>query len=242
MKMKPGCGDMGGMKGQEVGSCQQRCPLCPCFQVGSGQGLNHLQLPAGAPRTAGCPGLEHLFLAVGKGCSRTTGGSPSDARGDGGQWGLACRLRRDRVGQPPPQEWGAPRELPAHVSSCLCWLSLPGAEPTLVLTSSFAVLAACWVTALLPCRAGSGVPGGCVLTTPPSAFPCLGTHEVAAIFPLRSKSLHFQPVLAVRVGGAVRGEGGLGAAGALGKTGAEGPYEMQGKAAGRPDPLLSTRL
>lgn len=143
---------------------------------------------------------------------------------------------------PPPQEWGAPRELPAHVSSCLCWLSLPGAEPTLVLTSSFAVLAACWVTALLPCRAGSGVPGGCVLTTPPSAFSCLGTHEVAAIFPLRSKSLHFQPVLAVRVGGAVRGEGGLGAAGALGKTGAEGPYEMQGKAAGRPDPLLSTRL
>lgn len=145
-------------------------------------------------------------------------------------------------GSPPPQEWGAPRELPAHVSSCLCWLSLPGAEPTLVLTSSFAVLAACWVTALLPCRAGSGVPGGCVLTTPPSAFSCLGTHEVAAIFPLRSKSLHFQPVLAVRVGGAVRGEGGLGAAGALGKTGAEGPYEMQGKAAGRPDPLLSTRL
>lgn len=153
MKMKPGCGDMGGMKGQEVGSCQRRCPLCPCFQVGSGQGLNHLQLPAGAPRTAGCPGLEHLFLAVGKGCSRTTGGSPSDARGDGGQRGLACRLRRDRVGQPPPPGVGSPQR---------------AASPRLLL-SLLAVLAWCRAHACLDLFLRGA---GCLLGDSLAAMPC----------------------------------------------------------------------
>lgn len=172
MKMKPGCGDMGGMKGQEVGSCQQRCPLCPCFQVGSGQGLNHLQLPAGAPRTAGCPGLEHLFLAVGKGCSRTTGGSPSDARGDGGQWGLACRLRRDRVGQPPPPGVGSPQR---------------AASPRLLL-SLLAVLAWCRAHACLDLFLRGA---GCLLGDSLAAMPCwqwgaggLCPHHPSLGFPL----------------------------------------------------------
>lgn len=227
------------MKGQEVGSCQRRCPLCPCFQVGSGQGLNHLQLPAGAPRTAQRWSI--FFWLLEKAArepqeeapamlGETAGSGVLPASCAGTEWGSAP------PGVRSPQGAASPRPL-LSLLAVLAWcrahacldLFLRGAG--CLLGDSLAAVP-CW-------QRGAG---GCVLTTHPSAFSRLGTHEVAALFPLCSKSLHFQPVLAVRAGGAVRGAGGLGAAGALGRMGAEGLYEMQGKAAGRPDLLLSTRL
>lgn len=77
---------------------------------------------------------------------------------------------------------------------------------------------------------------GCALTVPPSAFSCVGTHEVAVILPLCSKSLPFQPKslplqsLAVGVGGAVRGAGGWsGGCRGFGQDGCRGAIANAGK-------------